>query len=150
MSKHPKANDGRGILSIWNDYPPDDEDFYERWYMGLAGHHTSPVATCAVVDEVSTLDGGIRADGNRCFNPARTNGCRQFTQRSELKMCAGLVGIFVDNPELQKHRPAHGNTRDVTQIKHPTLPSTDARSAALNAALTACRSKNPDVACSIH
>ena len=34
MSKHPTANDGRGILSIWNDYPPDDEDFYERWYMG--------------------------------------------------------------------------------------------------------------------
>ena len=34
MSRHPKANDGRGILSIWNDFPPEKEDFYERWYMG--------------------------------------------------------------------------------------------------------------------
>ncbi len=33
MSRHPQANDARGILSVWNDYPPDAEDFYERWYM---------------------------------------------------------------------------------------------------------------------
>jgi hypothetical protein len=24
----------RGILSVWNDVAPEQEDFYERWYMG--------------------------------------------------------------------------------------------------------------------
>ncbi|MEZ5818659.1 MAG: hypothetical protein R3D44_16400 [Hyphomicrobiaceae bacterium] len=24
---------GTGILSVWNEYPADDADFYERWYM---------------------------------------------------------------------------------------------------------------------
>lgn len=27
-------SDGSGILSIWNDIKPDDDSFYERWYMG--------------------------------------------------------------------------------------------------------------------
>jgi hypothetical protein len=27
-----KANAGRGILSVWNNYDPAKEEFYERWY----------------------------------------------------------------------------------------------------------------------
>jgi hypothetical protein len=32
MAQKKKANDGRGILSVWNNYDPDKEEFYERWY----------------------------------------------------------------------------------------------------------------------
>ena len=32
MTTPPAA--AQGILSIWNDYPPEDAEFYERWYMG--------------------------------------------------------------------------------------------------------------------
>lgn len=30
---HIDDNVGRGILSVWNDYPAEDTAFYERWYM---------------------------------------------------------------------------------------------------------------------
>jgi len=34
MLHRPRSAVARGILSIWNDFPAEQEDFYERWYMG--------------------------------------------------------------------------------------------------------------------
>lgn len=33
MPTRTPPNLGRGILAIWNDYAPEAEEFYERWYM---------------------------------------------------------------------------------------------------------------------
>jgi hypothetical protein len=33
MSSVRDPSAGTGILSVWNDYPDDDTEFYERWYM---------------------------------------------------------------------------------------------------------------------
>ncbi|MGE0698845.1 MAG: hypothetical protein AB7O57_07100 [Hyphomicrobiaceae bacterium] len=33
MSVIADPNAATGILSVWNEYPADDADFYERWYM---------------------------------------------------------------------------------------------------------------------
>lgn len=34
MLHRPRASIARGVLSIWNDFPAEREDLYERWYMG--------------------------------------------------------------------------------------------------------------------
>jgi len=33
MTVHHDPSAGTGILSVWNDYPPEEAAFYERWYM---------------------------------------------------------------------------------------------------------------------
>ena len=33
MTSPTDPNAGTGVLSVWNEYPADEADFYERWYM---------------------------------------------------------------------------------------------------------------------